>query len=80
MYPLHCIMDRDDNFNVPLQVNINNLSYNLKRRQENRKRFGEIGMEKEILLSLPEDGPSCYFKKFSNDGRVQFLFTNIYLF
>lgn len=65
-------MHYQDNVIVHDQININNISYTPKRRQESRKRIGEIGIENEILLSLPEDGPSCYFKKFSNDGRVQF--------
>ena len=53
------------------QLNANHISFSLKRRQENCERFGEIGIGNEILFSLPEDGPSYYYKKFSNDGRVQ---------
>lgn len=44
---------------------------NLKRRRENQQRIAEFGPENEILLTIPDDGPGCYLKRFSKDGRVK---------
>lgn len=44
---------------------------NLKRRRENQQRIAEFGPENEILLTIPDDGPGCYLKRFSQDGRVK---------
>jgi hypothetical protein len=44
---------------------------NLKRRRENQQRLAEFGPDNEILLTIPDDGPGCYLKRFSTDGRVK---------
>lgn len=56
--------------NVPFPILSNHLSFSLKRRQENQWRLSEFGPKNEVLLTIPDEGPGCYLKRFSNDGRV----------
>ena len=56
---------------VPFPVLSSHLPFSLQRRKENQRRLADCGPEKELLLNLPEDGPGCYFKRFSHDGRVK---------
>jgi hypothetical protein len=51
----------------------NSLPFSLRRRQENQKRLANCGPFRDATLSIPEDGPSSYFKRFSRDGRVNHL-------
>ena len=55
---------------VPFPILSKHLQFNLRRKRENGKRLAEFGPNNEILLNIPEDGPGCYFKRFSQDGRV----------
>ena len=47
---------------------------NFKRRRENQQRLAEFGPENEILFTIPDDGPGCYLKRFSADGRVNLIY------
>jgi len=52
---------------------------NLKRRRENQQRLAEFGPENEILFTIPDDGPGCYLKRFSTDGRVNLIYIYIFI-
>lgn len=69
-----------ENFNfdkvVSFPVLSNHLSFSLQRRRENQRRLGEFGPKNEISFSVPDEGPGCYLKRFSSDGRVNCDFNN----
>ena len=53
---------------IYLKMNNNNAQ---GRRLMNQGRLGEFGPRRNVRFRIPEDGPGCYFKKFSSCGRVR---------